>query len=115
MNRTCSRAGYVEVTMSTSRRSNAGSLATEWIMNPLLSPERIMREGQKRVHLEHAPDPGSCTAKLRGCSSKGPDFLFLYTNRCGHDTDAEGQRKPGDFVSGRDLQHDLLPRNSTAD
>jgi len=34
-----------------------------------------MRESRKGVYLKHAPDPGSCTAKLGGCSSKGPDFF----------------------------------------
>jgi uncharacterized membrane protein YeaQ/YmgE (transglycosylase-associated protein family) len=62
------------------------------------------RESRKRIVKGTLRTQAAASAELRGCSSKGPDFLFPHTDRCGHDTEAEGQRKPGgDFASGRDL------------
>jgi len=45
---------------------------------------------------------------------QGSGFSFPVTDRGGHDTEAEGQRKPGElFLRPRPAQHDLLPRIST--
>src|ERR1700691_1855180 len=51
----------------------------------------------------HAPDPGSCTTKLRGCSSKGPDFLFPSPTGAGTTPRLKDSGNLGSFSSDRGL------------
>jgi hypothetical protein len=81
--------------------------------------DRMDHESVTASRMDYAREPGkrivkgtlrtqaAAPARLRDCSSKGPDFLFPYTDRCGRDTSLKDSANWGRFsLRPRCAQHD---------